>query len=401
MIELDGVEYAAEDAATNAASMVTAINDYAAANDITNSKGELIQFEVNWANPFYMILYGVGTLFSYLQNLVYSAACSFNIAQSSERQLLNLADVANVRRKSATYTTIIGTVYADTAGTCSVTTTLSCTVSTSSGNITFHPAFDMEVLPGQAQKIVLITDVLGAFNIAANQVTSFDTNPTNFRAMQTSASVPGQDQETIQDLRRRIQRRVETGTMLDKAQDAISALPGISSCNIFYNTRNTSTTTIDGISVPPRQALLFIQGFSSDIAKTFFSYMMCQCAGSDSSDAIEQTYTTRSGQVFSVYIIPPTQTELYIEVYLKNDITDDVKSAIKDTICTLSQSLVIGQSLSAGEILQLIQTQYSSYTFLGCQLGLSASAINQYKVTPDSNQLLVFNTENIFIYGAS
>lgn len=401
MIELDGIEYQVQDAATNAATMITAINEYASANDIKNKKGELIQFEVNWANPLYMLLYGVGVLFTYVQRLLYSAGCALSLGSSSDRQLLNIAEIANIKRRKATKTSITGTVYAvleetETITECKVTTTLTATASTSSGPVIFKPAFDVTIPIGGSAKIVLIAEDYGSYSLSENTITSFDENPPGFRTMITLASQPGQNEESISSLRQRLQKRAVGGTAIDRCKDALMGLEGVSSCNIYFNSSGDITELINGYQVKPRQALLFVQGFNFDIAKVYWSHLTVECAGrersGEASEALELDYETNGGQLLPVYIIPPTPLPIIVSMFFQEAITTDVSNAMIDAVMSLSSNLIIGQSVSSGDVIKKIQADFPSYHILGCLMkDKQSSGSMSYKVTPRSYQLITFN----------
>lgn len=403
MIEVDGIEYTVSDAETNAATMVDEINQYASDKNITNSKGELIRFEINWANPLYMLLYGAGVLFNYVQQAVYSAGCALSIASSSDKQLLNIAEICNIKRRAQTKTTIEGTVYAILEATediteCHITTSLSATVVTTSGPVVFHPAFDITLTMGESAKIILVAETTGTYSIAANTITEFDTNPAGFRTMQTLASQPGQNEETVASLRQRIQARTSGGTALDRCMTAIMGLEGVSSCNIYFNKSGNTSTLVNGCTVGPRQALLFVQGWSWDIAKTYWSYLTVECAGSEHENAIEQDYETNGGQLLPVYIIPPTQVLISVNLFFREILSNDTVQNIIDTVMGLSASLTIGETLSSGNVIKIIQENYPSYTILGCTMKITDSdSVPSYKITPNSYQLITFNSKNFYV----
>lgn len=401
MIELDGRQYNIQTPEENAGDMIAQVNTYCQNNNVTNSLGEVIQVDANWANPLYVMFRGFAYLVSRLQQLIYSAGCSLSIPSSSERQLLNIADVAGVKRKQATLTTIVGTVYSnlasDEAVPCRITTALSYTVSTPSGTVVFHPAFDTTVAVGSSATIIMIAEIYGSFSIAGGEA-SFDENPEGFRRMVLEDSSPGQEQETISALRLRLQRRTEQGTMLDKAIAAVTQLNGVSLCNIYFNSSVRDTETIMNIEVPPRQALVFVQGWSNDIAKTLYQNLMCQFAGESSPDAIIQTYTSKAGQTFSVPIIPPENIPVYIRLYFNQLVDDVTKQAMADTICTLSQNRTIGQTLVSTDIVTLIKEQYGNYDLAGVTMSLDDQSYS-YQVTIGSYQLIVFDTTKILIIG--
>ena len=169
---------------------------------------------------------------------------------------------------------------------------------------------------------------------------------------------------------------------------------------MYYNNSAVESTTVAGLTVLPRQALLFVQGYSDKIAETYWSYMLSECAGSENTDAIVQYYETHGGQLLPVYIIPPEQVYVYVRVYLDNDITSEEGQNFRDTIASLANSLVIGQGVSSASILKLLQEEYPSYAFTGVQVSLDGEEWS-FKVTPGVYQLIIFNNDYIQIVGSS
>lgn len=403
MIQLDGIEYSIKSAEENANDAVGAVNEYCNANNVRTRNDELVQVDANYANPLYILFLGVGYLVTKLQNLIYSAGCALSLTASSERQLLNIADIAGVRRRRQTKTTVIATVYSNLAGedavACQITTALSVTVNAGSETVVLHPAFDITVPVGSSLTIVLVAETYGSYSISANVITSFDTNPAGFRSMTSDASVPGQEQETVRALRERIQRRATSNTLIDRAADAISQLDGVSVCNIYFNYLSSSSTIVNGITVPPRQSLIFVQGFSADIAKTYWAYLDIKCAGEDAASSVEQVYTTRAGQSLPVYIIPPQLIDVGIRVYFNEVIEDVVAQEMKDVIATLARARTIGQVLTSTEVVDVLQANFS-YAPAGCSLSLDYDTYS-YQVKPEQYQLVTFSNKTIEIIGAS
>lgn len=399
MILLDDVQYNVKTPDENASDMVETVNQFCANNNIVNNQGDLIQIEPNYANPLYIMFYGLAYLVSRLQKLIYSAGCALSIPSSSEKQLLNIADACGIHRKEATKTTINCIVYSNVAGqnavACRVTTDLSVTVAAGGTSVVFHPAYDITIPIGESRSIVLIAETYGSYSIEAGNINSFDENPVGFRSLVSLSSVPGQAQESIAALRQRIQRRTTKGTRQDLAIEAIGQLEGVSVCNIYFNTSVDSIATINGIQVPPRQALLFVQGFSNDIAKTYWSYMTTRCAGENETNAVRQVYTTRAGQELPVYIFTPTLVPVFIRLYF-NQTIDDVKAqSMRDKIAQLAASLTIGQGLTSTQVVDAIQESFIEQP-AGCQMSLTDSNYG-FQVKVNSYQLISFILDNTHI----
>ena len=410
MILLDGVEYDVKTPNENTDDLVTYINNYCESNNIQNSLGEVIHIEANEANPFYQLCYGLGYLTSVMQRLIYSAGCGISVAEASPRQLLNLADIAGIHRTAATRTVIQGVVYSNLADAgavpCSITQSLEATVTISGTGVTFHPAFDVTVPVGESRSIVLIAEEYGAFNIAANTITAFDDTVPGFRLMSTGASTPGQDEESISSLRERLQRRTVEGTQVERAATAIQNLEGVSLCNIYFNysPRNSEQVAYGdtNITVAPRTALVLVQGWSNDIAKVFYRYMLCATSGSEVSGAQSLSYITKAGQELTVYVVPPKQIPIYINIYIKDSLSYEQVDGIKDIICSLAANLTIGETLSSVDITSVVGENYTNLEIQGAELSLPGTAgTYSYKQTPPATGVFALSLDNINVIEVS
>jgi len=407
MVTLDGIEYEVKTPDENLDDVITFVNDYCLANNIKNTAGELISIEANEANPLYQMFRGFAYLTTVMQKLIYSAGCGMSIAESSERQLLNLADIAGIRRTQATRTVIAGVVYANLEGPeavdCVITQEMTATITIAGMDVTFHPAFDVTVPIGESRSIILIAEQYGAYSISANTLLEFDEPVPGFRSMATSPSTPGQSLESIASLRERMQRRVVEGTQVERAETAIQALEGVSMCSIFFNYDPWNTVPLaygdETIDVPPRQAVLMVQGWSVElnaIARVFYRYLLCKTAGGDHDDAQEQVYITHSGQRLPVYILPPKQQPVYVRIYIKNTLSYEQVNGIKDVICSLAGVMTIGKGLSAVDVTNAVGEIYTNLTVRGAEISLSGEDNTySYMQVPAQTAIFYFSVDNI------
>lgn len=401
MIELDGIQYEVKTPQENAESAIAYVNDYCKVHNVRNSYNELVQIEQSWANPLYCIIFGFSYLVTILQKLIYNAGCSLNIARASDRQLLNVAEIANVRRKKATRTTIVSMLYANLSTDtnpvpCHITKDLLVTTNYGGSPITFSPAYETIIPVNGSIPMVLLCNQEGSYSIPAGSITSFDVNPQGFRKLISQASIPGQKEESIANLRKRIQERSTTGTQLDRAATDITQLPGVTLCNVFFNYSNTSETVINGITVPPRQSLLFVQGYSDDIARIFYNHLSCITAGKDYQYAIKQDYKTHAGQKISVYIIPPAVVYPQIRIFVGEKIISEVRQGVKDAVASLAEEMSIGESLTSTKIINKIQSSYPQLSVSGVQLALGDNVFS-YQVQAQEYQLFQFDDSEINI----
>lgn len=407
MLLLDGIEYEVKTPEENTDDLVTFVNEYCESNDVKNSYGETVYVENNDANPLYMLLYGMGYMTTVLQKLVYNAGCSLSIAEASERQLLNIADIAGIKRTTATKTIIQGTVYANEddvyAVPCKITTKDTATLIIAGNEIVFQPAFDVTVPIGGAAQIVLVAQEYGAYNISAGTITQFDEPIEGFRRLITTDSTPGQNEESIATLRARLQRRTVEGSQIDRAASAIQDLEGVAMCNIYFNYSPALPETVmigeTEVSVPPRKALLLVQGYNDNIAKVFYRYLFCETVNPGNVEGvIPQQYVTRAGQSLPVYIIPPANQPIYVRIYINNVLSYEQTSGIRDMICSLAGTLIIGSTVTSVDVINVVSASYSNLIIQGCELSLDGVNYD-YKVTVGVASIPTFNVENIEVTG--
>lgn len=396
MIELDGNTYIMQTPTECAYDCVNYINQYCADNNITNSKGEVIYIDVSPTNILYMIIFGISYLISIVQKLIYSVGCGFNYNTASSRQLLNLASLAGTSKRKATKTTITGTVWASYTESLTITTSETATLNINGTTIVFTPTYAININAGESAKIILIADIYGTFSISANTITAFDNDISGLRLFTTEDSVPGTNEESDASLRRRLLLRTSSSTNIDRCIEAINDLEGISRCSIYYNNSNTLSTTIEGTTVPPRHALIMIQGYNENIAKTYLSYMNAPTV--QVSGGLEQDYTTKANQVIPVYYTSPMSLPMYVRVYVTGIYAESIKESIKDSILSYTASLDIGESVSTNDILKVLNntTFDTSVDFDYVDISTDGESYG-YIVSPDIVHILNLSYSNILI----
>lgn len=395
MITLDGIDYVVQTPIENTMEMINYVNNYCAEKQVTNRKGEIIFIEATNANPLFLLFYGFGYLLTIIEQLLYHVGASFNISAASDRQLLNLAHIAKMDRKAPTATTIHALIYASLDTPCHITQDLIATARVGNTNIQFYPAFEATIPVDGVLSTVLIASTPGTYNIAANTIVSFDTNPAGFLKMTTEASVPGTEEESIQDLRVRLQEKSTEQTQLDRCANAITSLPGVSLCSIYFNYNIHDSITIDNTQLPPRTAMLFVQGFSNDIARTFYQYLSVLTYKDSAGRSIQQDYTTGAGQHIPVYIIPPTMRPVYFRIYVSRVIESAESTVLQDAIMQLAGQMKIGASLTTPMIIRALQDAPVDVGIRGVEVSFKQDLDYQLYITPSANELIQFIRSNI------
>lgn len=392
MIELDGIEYVIKTPAENTQDLVDYINQYCLDNDTRNSDDEVIFIEVNFTSPIYLLLWAVGYMATAIQKLLYSIGRQYSISASSERQVLTIASNAGIIRRQATPTTIRAIVFASSAGTCSITTAIGATVTVEGKSYFFKPTFAKDIPAGESAVIILAADTLGALQLNANAIAEFDSDVLNFDHMITAPSLPGRDIESIPALRRRIQRRQDATSSLDRLIQSLRGLTGVAACNVFYNTNPTDPIVIGSLSVPARHSAIYVQGYSADIARTYFAFTDRPCTNDTGS--ITQTFQLVNGQVFPVYILPPVARPAYVKVYVSEDISDAMKTRIREAIIYSFIDIDIGDRLTTAALLEGMVTEFR---VMGILVSFDDDTGFSYAITPSPNEIITISASNITV----
>lgn len=392
MIELDGVEFVVKTPIENTSDMIDYVNQYMIDHDVRNSEGEVVFIEVNITNPIYLLFFAAGYIYSIIQKLLYSIGRQYSIANSSGKQLLNIATNAGLRLLPATPTTIRIIVHAKIDGLCQITTALAVTVTLDGRSYLFHPIFAVDIAAGENAVVILITDALGSLYLTAGAITHFDTDVINLDYIASDASVPGRELETIPALRRRLLARQSVTSSIDQAVQALRNLPGITACNIFYNTNNVDSIFIGTLEILPRHTALYVQGYNDNVAKTYLSYI--DRPSTNDTGALTQSYTLLNGQVVSVYIIPPAIRLAYVRTYTSEEVSDATKALIRGAVKQVAIDLDVGSRMTLAQVMERMDP---SFKVIGADMSLVSGSGYTYTIKPEPNELITLLDANISV----
>lgn len=348
MIELDGRSYIVNTPTENAFEMLTFINQFMIDNDVRNKKGEVVQFKISLVSPIWLLLFGIGYMATVCQKIMYAVAQAFNIADCSDNQVLNLAKIARLSRKEGSYTTVVCTATATNGGPCSITTGLIAEVEYEGETYQFSPIYDVTIPAGTSAEVILICSVTGPVYFEAGAITGFTTEVEDLDTFVSSAPQPGSGLESISSLRTRLMTNEAVSPMMGAIQ-AINALDGISKAVVLYNPNYDSSMMLGGKQVPPKRAIIFIQGYSEKIAQEYYKYMSMQTY--DDGTARQQSFTMENGQEFTANYYTPVAVDLYIRVSVNKALTLEREAEIKQAIANLSNTRQIGTNYTTAFII--------------------------------------------------
>lgn len=392
MIEFEGREYIVDDATTNAYNLLNYINEYMKNNGIKNRKGEIVQFKINLGSPIWLIIFGVGYIATVIQRLIYAVAQAFSINSCADQQILNLAQIARVTRKTGSYSTMAMRVSASSED-CTITTADTITVTYNDIEYIFRPAIEYVIPKYNTDSVLLFADKVGPVYVTSGSIKEFDAPVKNMLSCSNLGSEPGTGPESIAALRTRIQQN-ETVVPVNSVINALNGLIGVGKANMYFNTSNNETVIVAGHSVPPRTAILFVQGTSGEIASTYYKYMT---APTVTEGAIMQDFTAVNGQNFPVGYFPPEAIQLYVKLYLSKSLPDDELQALRSAVASLSNKLPMGADYTQAYILDGLSDNDLFGNIIGCELSQDGDAYSNSVAMGYNNVGIIQNSETYIV----
>ena len=365
MIELDGRSYVVNTPTENAFALLDFINQFMVDNDVKDKQGNVVQFKISLASPIWLIIIGIGYMATVCQRIMFAVAQAFNIADCSEQQVLSLAKIARPSRKAGSYTTVVCTASASSEGPCEITTYLEATVIYENEEYIFHPIYAATIPAGTSAEIILICSVTGPVYFEAGAITEFTTEVENLESFVSSAPQPGSGMESISSLRTRMMNN-ESISPLAGAIQGINALDGVTKAVVLYNPNYDSSMVLGGKTVPPKKSIVFVQGYSDNIAQEYYRHMTAQTY--NDGTARQQDTVLANGQNFTLNYYTPVAVNLYIRVKVVAAQSAERELEIKRAVVNLSNSREIGDNYTSAYIIDMLNTNLNFPEVTGVEI---------------------------------
>lgn len=357
MIELDGRSYVVNTPTENAFALLAFINQFMVDNDVKDRRGNVVQFKVSLASPIWLLIIGIGFMATVCQRIMFATAQAFSIADCSDQQLLSLSKIARLPRKEGSYTTVACTATATDTGTCHITPDMVAKVDYEGTEYIFNPIYAVDITAGTSEEVVLICTVTGPVYFELGAITELKTateeDVPNLESFISGAPQPGSGIESISSLRTRLMTN-EAISPLAGASQGLNALDGVSKAVVLYNPNYDSGMVLGGKTVPPKKAVVFIQGYSDKIAQEYYRHMAAQTY--DDGTAHQQSYTMENGQNFIMNYYAPVAVNLYIKVKVSSLLTSERKLEIQRALQALSNSREIGVNYTTAYLIDSMNT---------------------------------------------
>ena len=365
MVELDGRSYVVSTPTDNAFALLDYVNQFMIDNDVKDRNGNVVQFKISLASPIWLIIIGIGYMATVCQRIMYAVAQAFNIGSCSEDQVLNLAKIARLSRKEGSYTTVVCTATAANTGVCAITTSLIAEASYEGKTYQFKPVYAVNVAAGTSAEIVLMCTETGPVYFETGTITQFTTAVPNLESLVSSAPQPGSGMESISSLRTRIMMNEAISPMTGAIQ-GLNALDGITRAVVLYNPNYDSSMILAGKTVPPKRAIIFVQGYSDNIAKEYYKHMTAQTY--NDGTALSQNVVLSNGQNFTAYYYVPVSVNLYVRVNVAAPAALERIAEIKEAIQNLSNSREIGANYTQAYIIDAINANLNFPEITGVEI---------------------------------
>lgn len=359
-------------------------------NDINNTRKSLSLpiISATTTNIIWLILLAVGDMRSVFDTLLFSAQNSLNPAECDDSQVLNLLPIVGTGLEIGTYSTVDVTITANNSGNVFIPNGSTMVLNS---DVSFIVQEDTTILATESDTITLIANIRGPVIVVENQLTQFSINIANISTITNTASVLGNADETVNQVRQRI---IEGTTLpdLDGIIKEIRSLQGISDAVVYFNPDPVNTLTLTGgLIIAKRTAQILVIGDSPLIANAFWKTLL------NTQGTQTQNYTTLSGQLFPIKYSYATTQVVYVNIYIPHDITiaGAIATAIKNIVLTLQPNLKLGQPITSAMVDQLFTT-FTGITICGSDLSLNNSDFyKEILVNATSVGLLNFNNINI------
>ena len=172
-----------------------------------------------------------------------------------------------------------------------------------------------------------------------------------FTCLSLTPSIEGTKEETIAELRNRVIVGTSSYSMVNKTEDAISQLEGVSKCAIYFNEKALDSKELaGGITLPPRTCLVLIRGADANdlIAKTYFEYMDVQSYDPGSSFNVLTSYVRVGALNMPVHYMQCTAKKVYVRVTVNASASDvNYASYIREALSKYTDTTNCGENITS------------------------------------------------------
>lgn len=375
----------------NAVSVLNKTNQLLLENNIKDSTGETVaQLEATPANPAWLFALACGSLHTAWQEKIAKAYSALDAQNCEDDQVLVLASIAGLERGNGTPSHIT-VLFKNNSDSESITIPIGTTFEETYTNHSWVTNKDITLLPEASLYATLYSTVDGAYELPSDVMFNND-DYSNVTVTSSSASVPGENIETIASLRNRLVTGVETSDTKTQAEYAIERLSGIEQCSIWFNSDNSASMIIGNKTIPPRTAYISIRGYdvSGKLAETYYTYLDVPAT----VGAVQETYQ-RGLQALTVHFDVAQQVDIPIYVTLRaSDMADGAAERVREIISSHSGTLKCGENITS----QLISEWLKDFDY-GTVLATNVGTASGYISDIEPNQFVGFINDTIYVTG--
>jgi hypothetical protein len=341
-------------------------------------------------NTLYIFILAVAGMRAIWDLLLYEAQNSFNPALCSDDQLLSLLPIVGTEIIPGVETTVSVTVTATPAGSCVIPVNSKIYIT---ADTYVETQAEVTISASGSSTFTMKSNKKEALTILADSLVSFSTSIPNLLSITNAVSVAGRADETPLQVRARLLNGGTVDKSFDGTTNKLRLLSGINDARVYFNPESENEISLEGgINLAPRTALILIDGASDYIAETYWKSQTMATQGDE-----EQTYTSLSGQEFTIYYDLVVEQDVYVKVYISTEdvLSSEITLDIQNTILALQGSIKIGAKLSSKMIDELF-SDFTTVEVVGSDVSLNGT--DWYKsVNIDANSKALLEIARITV----
>lgn len=384
----------------NASDYIDTVNNLLAQNGVVDKDGNPAQLVKLAGSPLWLMALAFGQNVTEWQERLRNAYNSLSIENCSDEQVSNLALLAGIVREEGSSPFVALTVHNDTASPVLYNKATVYAEDTFSQH-KWYCAQSITVAVGETLTLVFYCESKDVQTPSNTGFVFHFTDPSipSYSVVASSASVVLEPEEPISQLRNRIMQGTQAFNQINRAQEAIEGLNGVTKCSIWFNADPTVPMILPGnIQLDARKTFIVIKGVDIDnlLAEVYIRHL--NVATQQLPDQSLQSSTVLGAGGFTAYYSVCEDKLFYIKVSVQA-IAGDVTYTehIKDVLMLHVNALEVGCQITSQQICAWLEDA-TSYVDKIITAKVSMDNVTYSDITTfTALQIGVFTRESIIV----
>ncbi len=383
----------------NASEYIDNVNNLLAQYGVVDKDGNPAQLTKLAGSPLWLMALAFGQNVTEWQERLRNAYNSLAIENCSDEQVINLALLAGIVREEGSSPFVALTVHNDSGAPVLYNRSTVYAEDTFSQH-KWYCAQSVIVAVGETLTLVFYCESKDVQTPINTGFVFHFTDPSipSYSVMADSASVVLEPEEPISQLRNRIIQGTQAFNQINRAQEAIKGLNGVTKCSIWFNPDATVPMILSGnIQLDARKTFIVIKGVDLDnlLAEVYIRYL--NVATQQISGSLQSSTVLGAGG-FTAYYSVCEDKLFYIKVSVQAIIGDVTYTEhIKDVLMSHINSLDVGEQVTSQQICAWLE-EATSYVEKIITAKVSMDNVTYSEITAfTALQIGVFTRESIIV----